>query len=291
MEQTDALVVGFGPAGSSAALYLCRAGLRVTLVGKDYGALARAERIENYFGLPQPLSGKELAETGCRQAEALGASVLRDEVLAVGYEDRFVAALASGRELAASAVLLATGSSKAAPPIPGLAALEGKGVSFCAVCDGFLYRGRPVAVLGSWRYALHEMEELLPLAGSVALLTNGEELTFPAPDGVAVYTQPIGKLIGEEKLEGARLSDGTELSLAGLFVALGSASANDLARKLGAPLQGNAIRVDAEQRTVLPGLFAAGDCTGGMAQISLAAAEGAKAALAMIQYLRNLRKK
>jgi thioredoxin reductase (NADPH) len=284
----DAVIIGQGPAGCSAALYLCRAGLRVAVVGKDSGALHRAEKIENYYGLPQPLSGQALVEVGRSQCRTLGAELREDEVLALDWleDGRFAARLATGQTLAATTALLATGKAKAAPAIAGIQALEGHGVSYCAVCDAFLYRGKSVAVLGNGAYARHELEELLPLAGRVTLLTHGAEPEFAPPEGVTVLRRPVARLQGEEQLQSVTLEDGETLALDGLFVALGSASAGDLANKLGLRLEQNAIPVNAKQETALPGLFAAGDCTGSFAQVALAVAEGAKAALAMIPYIR-----
>ncbi|MDR1927260.1 MAG: NAD(P)/FAD-dependent oxidoreductase [Oscillospiraceae bacterium] len=295
MEQINALIIGFGPAGCSAALYLRRAGLSVALVGKDSGALERAEKIENYFGLPQPMSGKELVEVGKQQCLALGAKLWTDEAISLEWQEDggFAARFASGREAKCQAILLATGKSKKSPDIEGLHHLEGRGVSYCAVCDAFLYRGRSVAVLGSGIYALHEMEELLPLAERVFLLTNGETPEISPPEGVLLHTEHILRLEGDNTLRGALLEDENALEFQGLFVALGSASASDLARKLGVQLRSedqSAILVNAQQETTLPGLFAAGDCTGSFAQVSLAVAEGARAALAMIPFIRGQKK-
>ncbi|MCL2107400.1 MAG: NAD(P)/FAD-dependent oxidoreductase [Oscillospiraceae bacterium] len=289
MEQFDALIVGHGPAGCSAALYLCRAGLRTAMVGKDRGALERAERIENYYGLASPLRGLELMEIGQAQCRALGASLLRDEVLSLELREdlSFTAQASSGLELSAKAVLLATGKAKAVPGIEGIRSFEGHGVSYCAVCDAFLYRGREVAVLGAGVYAKHEMEALLPLARRVTLLTNGAKPDFDIPDKIAVIRQKILRLTGEETLRGAVLEDGGALEFQGLFVALGSATAGDLARKLGARLERDAIAVNTRQETTLPGLYAAGDCTGSFPQVSIAVAEGAKAGMSMVSHLRK----
>ncbi|MDR2524950.1 MAG: NAD(P)/FAD-dependent oxidoreductase [Oscillospiraceae bacterium] len=285
----DALVIGQGPAGCSAALYLCRAGLCVAVVGKRDSALHGAEKIENYYGLAQPLSGLALSDIGRGQCRTLGAELLEDEVLSLDWleDGHFTAALASGTVLQAPAALLATGKAKTAPAIEGLPGLVGKGVSYCAVCDGFLYRGRSVAVLGGGAYAKHEMEALLPLAGKVTLLTHGAEPEFALPETVTLFREPLLRLQGEDTLQTAVLSDGSELPLNGLFVAMGSASAGDLAVKLGIRLEKNAIPVNAKQETALPGLYAAGDCTGSFAQIAFAVAEGAKAALAMTPYIRK----
>jgi len=288
-QNTDAFIIGSGPAGCSAALYLCRAGLRVAVAGKDGGALERAERIENYYGLTQPLRGGDLIEIGKKQCAALGAGMLDDEVISLDWREDggYALQLASGTAYDAHAVLLATGMAKRAPNIEGIKAFEGKGVSYCAVCDAFLYRGREVAVLGGGAYARHELEELLPLAGHVTLLTHGAEPEFDPPGEVEVRTSKILRLRGGDTLAGAELATGQTEAFQGLFVALGSASAGDLARKLGLQLERGAIPVDGRQETQLPGLFAAGDCTGAFAQVAFAVAEGARAGMGMIQYLRH----
>ena len=285
----DALVIGHGPAGCSAALYLCRAGLRAAVVGKDGGALERAERIENFYGLERPLSGPELIGTGRRQCAALGADLREDEALALEWLEAggYRIELAGGGVISARAVLLATGRGKRAPNIEGVKAFEGRGVSYCAVCDAFLYRGRSVAVLGGGAYARHEMEQLLPLAGRVTLLTNGMEPEFDPPPEVEVRTARLLRLEGEGKLAGAQPEDGAFVPLDGLFVALGSASAGDLAMKLGLRLDNGAILVNGKQEAGLPGLYAAGDCTGAFAQVAFAVAEGARAGMEMVQFLRR----
>ncbi|MDR2687681.1 MAG: NAD(P)/FAD-dependent oxidoreductase, partial [Oscillospiraceae bacterium] len=270
-------------------LYLCRAGLRAAVIGKDGGALERAERIENFYGPGRPLSGADLLENGRRQCADLGADLRGDEALALEWRETggYQIQLAEGGAVSARAVLLATGRAKRAPDIEGVRAFEGRGVSYCAVCDAFLYRGRSVAVLGGGAYARHEMEELLPLAGRVTLLTDGAEPEFDPPPEVVVRTARLLRLEGEGKLAGAQLGDGSAQPLDGLFVALGSASAGDLAMKLGLRLKDGAIPVNGRQETGLPGLYAAGDCTGAFAQVAFAVAEGARAGMEMAAFLRK----
>lgn len=284
---SDVVIIGNGPAGLSAALYILRAGFSVTVVGKDNGALSKAEKIENYFGLERPISGNELIEIGKKQVQSLGGKLLQDEVVSIRWDGDYTVVTAT-QDLPAKAILLTTGSSRKTIKIKNLDRLEGFGVSYCAVCDAFLHRGRPVAVLGNSEYALHEVRELLPITGKVTLLTNGKTPEVEFPSEVDIITTPIAELKGEEVLEEIILQDQTSLQVSCLFVALGTAKGSDLARKLGIPIEDNRIVVNENMDTALPGVFAVGDCIGGILQVSTAVGEGAKAALSCIRYLRSL---
>lgn len=272
------VIIGSGPAGVSAALYTARAGIDTTVLTRGPGALARAEGIENYYGVPGPVSGAELERRGIEGAKAVGVQFVEAEAVGLTFTDKLTVETLSG-DYPADAVILATGASRAAPPIPGLKALEGHGVGYCATCDAFFYRGKDVAVLGSGEYALHEASALLPLAKSVTLLTGGAPLTAEFPPEIALCTEKVEAILGEEagKVTGVRLASGRELPLDGVFVALGVAGSTALARKMGAEVDGNRIVVDEHMMTTVPGLFAAGDCTGGLLQVAKAVYEGAMA--------------
>lgn len=286
---SDVIILGNGPAGISAAAYTTRAGLQTTVIGKDGGALLKAHKIENYYGFSQPVSGEELIRTGMEQARRLGAEIVADEVVGISYEGDYVVNGLAG-SYRAPAMILATGSSRTAPKIEGLQRLEGHGVSYCAVCDAFFYRGKHVAVLGDGEYALHEAMELLPVVGSVTLLTNGKVPSVEIPREIKVITQKIVRLEGAPVLSAAVLEDGSTVPASGLFVAVGVAGSTDLARKLGAQTKGSSIVVDAFMQTSIPGLFAAGDCTGGMLQVAKAVYEGAQAAAGVIKMVRQMKK-
>jgi thioredoxin reductase (NADPH) len=286
---TDMLILGYGPAGISAALYGLRAGLSVQLVGKDGGALAKAHLIQNYYGLEKPLSGEDLLKVGKQQALDLGAKIADDEITDLMFDGTGFSAKGLVGEYHGKVCIMATGSARSKHPLAGMAELEGHGVSYCAVCDAFFYRQKNVAVLGSGEYALHEAQELLQVVKSVTLLTNGAEPTAAFPENVRIEKRHLQSLVGEGQFKGVHYEDGTEEEFDGLFVALGSASATDLAKKAGAGFDGGTLALDNDFQTTLPGLFAAGDCTGGTLQIAVAVGEGAKAGLAAIKYLREHR--
>ena len=286
------LVVGAGPAGVSAALYARRGGAEVTVLHKGLGtgALGRAEKIENYYGLAEPVTGAELERRGIAGAVALGIDFVEDELVELGYRADFKGykARSAKAEYEAEAVIIAAGTSRKTLLLPGLKELEGHGVSYCATCDAFFYRGRTVAVLGAGDYALHEAEALLPHAAMVYLFTQGEEVPADKiPAGVEVCRGTLAALQGEARVEKAVFEDGSELPLDGLFIALGTAGSTELARKLGVMLENGNIKTDEHMATNVPGIFAAGDCTGGLLQIAKAVYQGAEAGLAAVRYLRN----
>ena len=181
---SNIVIVGSGPAGVSAALYAVRAGVQTTVLTKGSGALARAEKIENYYGFAQPVSGPELERRSIENARRLGVQFVQTEAVGLTWTDRLTVETLAGA-YPADAVILATGASRAVPRIPGLTGLEGHGVSWCAACDAFFYRGKDVAVLGSGEYALHEVQALLPVVKSVTLLTDGAALTADFPHRTA----------------------------------------------------------------------------------------------------------
>ena len=271
---SNVVIVGSGPAGVSAALYTARAGIDTTVLSRGSGALARAEGIQNYYGFAEAIPGAELERQGIEGAKAVGVKFVETEAVGLTFTDKLTVETLAG-DYSADAVILATGVSRAAPPLAGLKNLEGHGVSYCATCDAFFYRGRDVAVLGSGEYALHEVTALLPVAKSVTLLTGGAPLTAQFPLEVAVRTEKIEAILGEDAVTGVQLAGGEVVPVAGVFVALGVAGSTALARKMGAEVDGNRIVVGPDMMTSIPGLYAAGDCTGGLLQVAKAVYEGA----------------
>ena len=280
------VIIGSGPAGVSAALYAVRAGMNTTVLTKGPGALDRAEKIENYYGFAEPVSGPELERRSIANARRLGVRFVTTEAVGLTWTDKLTVETLAG-DYPADAVILATGASRAVPRIPGLAGLEGHGVSFCAACDALFYRGRDVAVLGSGVYALHEVQALLPVARSVTLLTNGAALTAQFPPEVTVCPQKVEAILGEQTVTGVQLADGETRAVSGVFIALGVAGSTALAKKLGAAVDGNRIVVDEHMQTTVPGLYAAGDCTGGLLQVAKAVYEGALAGTEVAKALRK----
>lgn len=283
----DVIVLGKGPAGIQAALYIKRANLNVLVIGKDGGALAKTDKIGNYYGFTQ-ISGPELLEQGYKHAKALDIELIEEEVTGLSFGLEYTVTTTQNTYLS-KAVIIATGSPRATVKIPNLKELEGKGVSYCAICDAFFYRKKIVGVLGHGDYAAQEAHELVNVADEVIVFTNGLEPTGQFDPRVKFIKNRIKNLVGTDRLQAVTLDNDSTIEINGLFIALGSASATDLALKIGALVENNKIIVDEKKQTNVPGLFAAGDCTPGMMQIAKAVGDGCVAGLECIAYIRNLK--
>lgn len=278
----DVIIIGAGPAGISASLYLKRAKLNILIISKGYGALEKASNIENYYGLKESISGKELFEIGIKQAKKLNIEVVEDEVTDISFENTFIVTTVN-RKYEAKKVILATGTNRKSPNIKGIKEYEGKGISYCAICDAFFYRNKDVAVLGNGNYAIHEASKLKPIVNSVTILTNGEQMIENrSSQDFEVEDKPIREFRGTNSIEEIAFEDNDTRKISGIFIAIGTASSSDLARKIGATVKNNNIQVNENMETNIPGLYACGDCTGGILQINKAVYDGAKAALHII---------
>lgn len=161
------------------------------------------------------------------------------------------------------------------------------GISYCAVCDAFFYRGKNVAVLGGGQYAINEALELKPIANSVTILTNGSKAIENRSSDIDVIDKRVKEIKGKDKIDSIEFEDNSNIMAEGVFIAEGTASSIDFARKLGIIVKDNIIVVNEAMQTNIPAVYAAGDCTGGILQISKAVYDGTKAGLSVINYLRK----
>lgn len=283
----DVIIIGSGPAGISASLYTKRANLSTLVIAKGMGTLDKVKKIENYYGFAEPISGEKIFEAGIKQAKRLGVEFAKEEIVRIDWNESF-SVEGVNHAWQAKVVILATGASRNTSKIKGVKELEGKGVSYCATCDAFFYKGKDVAVLGNGDYALHEASVLIPIANSVTMFTNGEKMVENRDITIEVEEKPIREVRGYEKIEEIAFEDETKRKIDGLFIALGTASSSDLARKIGAQInEKNEIKVNEKMETTVPGLLACGDCTGGILQISKAVYEGTRAGLTAIDKIRK----
>lgn len=276
----DVLVIGGGPAGLSASINV-RARGRIALVVShplEENPLWRAEKVDNYLGLPG-LSGAEMLAAMRRHAEQAGVEFLAGKVLnAVQMPDAWYVSV--GPDMYnARAVVLAAGVARG-KKFAGEAELLGRGVSYCATCDGMLYRGRAVTVVGRSKDAPQEANYLKSLGCQVVYVSPQE------PKGLdrEIPFVRAGKLEvrGTDRVS-ALVADGAELPCEGVFILRDALAPTDLLPDL--ELRNGAIAVDREMATSLPGVFAAGDCTGGPLQVAKAVGEGHTAGLSAAEYV------
>ncbi len=293
MKDFDLTIIGGGPAGISAALYAVRAGFKVLIIHNGPLALEKAHKIENYYGFPQGISGSQLYENGIEQAENIGAAVVKAEVTNVSIaEDLSFNVAAKDNVYNCRSLILATGNKKLRPAIKNIADFEGRGVSYCAICDAFFYRKKNVVVIGNGQFALSEADDLKNVVSSLTVLTNGEDaqtIKTLSDGSLKIDERRITEIKGNEqgKVSAVVFADGSELKTDGIFIALGEAGACNFAKKVGLLLDGDSIKTDEKMQTNVPGIFACGNAAGGLLQVSKAVYEGAVAGLSAVEFLKK----
>ncbi len=281
----DLLIIGSGPAGVSAALSAKARGLDFLWFGSRSlsAKIEKAGRILNYPGLPA-VTGPEMRDAFLRQTGSLGISILEERVNAIYDMGGYYIALVNEKMYDGKTVILATGVS-GSREIPGESRLLGKGVSYCATCDGELYRGKRIAVVCTDPQLEEEIEFLAGLASHVFLCTSYKDCGVRRENVRHVVGYPT-EILGEDRAAGA-VCGGETVEVDGVFCLRPCVAPAALLPGLAA--EGGHIQTDRQQRTNLPGCFAAGDCTGRPYQYVKAAGEGNVALHSAVEYLNELK--
>ncbi len=301
----DAIIIGSGPAGLTAALYLGRAGQKCVVLEKDFvgGSTARIAHIENYPGY-ETVSGMDLTQTMAKQAEKFGATIVYPvEVVDMELQGAVKRVRTRDEVYEAHIVIISIGVARKKLEVPGAKEFLGKGVSYCATCDGNFFKGRKVAVVGSDDEAAEEALHLADLCEKVTMVPH-KELDIVAtvlnrlkskPNVEILPVSKIHAVVGDELVTGLKISrDGAEtvLPLEGVFIAMGSTPISQLILRAGGMADDRGcLIVDKHQRMNLDGVFAAGDCTCGGMQIVTAAGEGAVAGMRAASNIRKVKAK
>lgn len=291
----DVLIVGSGPAGLSAAIYTSRAGLSTLIVEGSVsgGLVTTTERIDNYLGMPG-VEGLDMAKTFKKHALEFGATITRGEVASIvrfpASEDsvqHFETELADGTVHESKTVIYAAGSAPRKMGVPGE---DLSGVSYCATCDGLFFEGDAVAVVGGGESAAEEALYLAQTSSSVDVLVRGDKWRasqttvdrLTAHPSVTVHmSSPIDEVLGDDEVSGVRLRDGRELSVKGVFVAVGQIP-NSAAAGGHVTLFEDGFIKSSES----PGFFATGDIANpAYRQVIVAAGEGAKAGIDATEFI------
>lgn len=294
----DVVIVGGGPAGLTAGIYAARARLETAILERlmPGGQAAVTDYIENYPGYPEGVAGHELVARMQEQAEKFGCQIRSDEVEAVDLGKRTV--ITGSESYPWKALIIATGADPRTLDVPGCAALKGRGISFCATCDGALFSGRHVAVVGGGDSAVKEAMYLTKFASEVFVIHrrdklraegiiqekafNNEKITF-------VWDSIVTEIKGNQQVEGVHIKnvktgEGKDLAVSGVFVYIGripnTAMVNVEKDKAGY------IITDSDMRTSVEGVFAAGDCRSKEhRQVATAVGDGAAAAMSAEEYI------
>ncbi|MFT4210369.1 MAG: thioredoxin-disulfide reductase [Microbacterium sp.] len=302
------IIVGSGPAGYTAAIYAARGGLAPLVIASSVeagGELMNTTEVENFPGFPEGIQGPELMTKMQEQAERFGAEIVYDDVVGVdlgGMVKKVV--LGSGKEYEADALIYATGSAPRKLGLDGESRLSGRGVSYCATCDGFFFRERVIAVVGGGDSALEEATFLTKFASKVYVIHRRDELraskimqerAFANEKIEFVWNSAVADILGQDAVTGVVLEDTVdgsrrELALEGVFVAIGNDPRTRLVTGVLETTSAGTVWVDGRSsRTSVPGVFAAGDVIDPIyRQAVTAAGSGTVAALDVEHYLAAL---
>ncbi len=301
-EKYDTIILGGGPAGLTAGIYTARHGLKTLILDSNElgGRALQAHRVENFPGFPEGLTGRELMERFVAQAERFGVDFSRETAIGLSSMGDTKVVMTRKGLYEARTVIVATGIQRKQLSVPGEMEYKGRGVSYCAICDGPFFAGKVVAVVGPGEEAVEEALRMAEVANKVYAIPGkdgykeGVELleelrkneNIEVVEGVNVKG-----IVGDSTVTQIELDGGPgELKVDGVFIVLNHVSTSDLVAHAGIRTdESGCILVDREQRTNIKGVFAAGDCVCGGTQIVTAAGEGGRAALSAMRYIRSLK--
>ena len=282
----DLIIIGGGPAGLTGAIYARRANLNVLII--DYSQTSKLNKIANIENYPgyKSISGFELDQNFRKQVQDLDVEIKDEKVIEI--KDHTV--VTSNNEYEAKAILIATGSKQRKLDLPNALEYEGKGISYCATCDGFFFKNKPVVVIGDSSIAIEEAKYLSSLASKVTIISRNENKI----DGIDTKTNcvPTSIIINEGKITGLTIQNintkqSEDIECNGIFPYISFNPSTDFVDKTVLNDKGY-IKTNPDMSTNIDGLFAAGDCIEkDLRQIVTAASDGAIAATSIIRYLKN----
>ena len=299
------VIIGSGPAAYTAAIYAGRALLEPMLIAGSLlgGQASLTAEIENYPGFPKGIGGAELMQAMLEQAERFGARVQLDEVTSVDFSRHPFTVTTTSGPIEALAVIVATGTTARKLGVPGEREFVGRGVSFCATCDGFFYRGKEVMVVGGGDAAAVESEFLTRFASRVYLVHRRAQLRaqpivqrqlLANPKVKPIWNHVVVEILGEDAVTGARLrhvqtNEERTVPVAGIFVYIGTEANTGFLQGQLQLDEGGYIVADRRGRTSVPGVFAAGDVQDPqLHQVATAVGSGAAAGMAAERFLGEL---
>ncbi len=303
---SDIIIIGGGPAGLTASIYAARLGLKTLLFEAAIlgGRAVQAPKIWNFPGFPEGLTGIELADRMVKQAEKFGTEMrISEEVLDLNLNEAVKTVSTRFGKYQCLGVIVSTGAQRKKLLLPGETEFLGRGVSYCAICDGPLFRGKTAAVIGSGNEAFEDALYLSSVAGRVFIITQSAKIESAralvkeckGKPNVEIVKATLSSVGGNDFVNSITILEldrnrERPLPVDGVFVSVGEVPMTNLVKKAGVKVDDRGcIKVDRSQATNLEGVYAAGDCTCGGMQIVTAAGEGAMAAMQAYRYVQKVR--
>jgi thioredoxin reductase (NADPH) len=303
-QKCDVLIIGAGPAGLTAAIYSAWLGLKTVVLetGITGGRAWLAPKIENFPGFPEGIKGSELVDRMNQQAVRFNAEFKSDEeVVGLNVKDKTKKVTSRKQNYEASTLIIATGTQRRKLLVPGETDFLGRGVSYCAVCDGPFFRNKSVAIVGNNEEAAIDALSLADIANKITIVSQKKQLDIEGTllamlegkANVEIIKGEVTKILGEQIVKAVKIlrfdtQQEEDRAVNGVFVSLGGAPLTAIVQNAGiATDRTGCLTVDRQQRTNVEGVFAAGDCTCGGMQVVTAAGEGAMAAMRASAFVRR----
>ena len=295
----DIIIIGAGPAGLSAGIYTSRLGAKTLILEKlnPGGQITLSSEIENYPGICEVKSGLEFMACWPEQAKKFGAEIKSEEAIKLSMENGKWKINTHKNSYEAKSVIVATGSTPKKAGFEGEIEYTGKGVSYCAVCDGFFYKDKIVAVIGGGDTALEEALYLSKIAKKVYLIHRRDKFraapstqkkVFNTSNIKIIYNETVKKVFGKNFVEGIILSSNKEIKVDGVFVFVGMKVNNELVKNLVDLNEWGEVKVNLKMETSLKGLYAAGDIRqNSVKQVVAAAGDGAVAGINAVKFIEH----
>lgn len=305
MDDYDIIIIGAGPAGIGAAIYTLRANQKTLILEKETigGKIASSPLIENYPGI-KAIKGTELSEQLEEQMKELGGDLQWGEVIEIKDEEKQKLVITKNKTYKAKAIILALGTKYKKLGLPEEEKFLGKGISFCATCDGFFYRGKTVAVIGGGNSAMANSLELANICQKVYVIQNLDHLTaepmlidqIKHKENIEIITEASVKAIeGTEKLTGIIIEQKEkekQIKIEGMFLSIGQIPETEIVKNLIQTDENNYIITNEQKMTNIQGIFAAGDCVKKeIRQLTTAVNDGTIAGLSAIEYSQKIKSK
>ena len=294
--EKEVVVIGCGPAGLSAALYLGRGNVKTLLIGKTKESqVMKAYKIYNYLGFPNGIKGRDFMKKSLAQVKKYKVPIIEREVIDVERKGNFfLVKLDNKKIIKTKALIISTGTPIRLSGVENEERLTNKGVHYCVECDGALYQNKKLAVIGNGNHAAEQALSILRYTKDITIISNANNFEFSSKleteiknKKIKLLNENVKSFIGKNKLENILLMNGKMLKFDAAYMGCGEFSALDFSSKLALKIENDSLVIDQNGMTCEEGVFAAGNCVSKCRQIAKSVGDGCNAALSAIRFVRH----